>query len=222
MADKGVIIEFDFAAMDGATLLFDTAKKFFKNLDGIAFRLDEEARYFAGKDLLPAMTGFFAAVKTKKTAVKATRDLKDAFSAALTEAVPNAVTVAFSNFVKALVDAGVKVVIATRADVDKVAPAFAGLVGENVVLCKDQSPSYGFAKWDSWRRSCVAAELSRRSTIAITGSGYGVKAALIAGLGSVAVANEHVAYQDFGGADAVLPELSGKTARKLLETMRIG
>lgn len=222
MADKGVIIEFDFAAMDGATLLFDTAKKFFKNLDGIAFRLDEEARYFAGKDLLPAMTGFFAAVKTKKTAVKATRDLAEAFSAALTEAVPNAVTTAFTNFVKALVDAGVKVVIATRADVDKVAPAFAGLVGENVVLCKDQSPSYGFAKWDSWRRSCAAAELSRRSTIAITGSGYGVKAALIAGLGSVAVANEHVAYQDFGGADAVLPELSGKTARKLLETMRIG
>ena len=48
-----------------------------------------------------------------------------------------------------------------------------------------------------------------------------MKSALIAGMGSMAVVNDHVAYQDFGGADDVVRELSGPTARRLLEVFRI-
>ena len=59
------------------------------------------------------------------------------------------------------------------------------------------------------------------STIAVTGSGFGVKSALVAGMGSMAVVNDRVAYQDFGGADDVVNELSGVTARRLLEILRV-
>ena len=82
MAEKGVIVEFDFAAMDGAGLLFETTKAFLQKLDGIAFDPRIEDRSFAGNTYLSALTSYFAAVKTKKTAQKAARDIQSAFCAA--------------------------------------------------------------------------------------------------------------------------------------------
>ena len=37
----------------------------------------------------------------------------------------------------------------------------------------------------------------------------------------MAVLNDHVAWQDFGGANEVVNELSGPTARRLLEIFRM-
>lgn len=221
MADKGVIVEFDFAAANGAETLRKTVGKFLKDLDGIPFNPKIEAREFAGRDYLDAFARRFAAAKTKKTAAKAAKEFPTAFAKALAAAVPKAVTPTFRNFVKALADKGVKVVIATRAPLEDVQDAFEGLVGDNVILQHEDSPGYGAFKWDSWRRLCATNRIHRTSAVAVTGSGYGVKSALVAGLGSVAVSNEAVAYQDFGGADDVVRELSGTTAKRVLQALRI-
>jgi len=221
MAGKGVIIEFDFAAMDGAGLLFRTTKKFLKDLDGIALDEKTEAKYLAGGNYQGALAELFAAVKTKKTAAKAARDLADLFGKALDAEVPKSITPAFKNFVKALTDKGVRVVIATRANVETVAPAFASVLSESVVLYHEESTTYGCVKWDVWRRACVANKLRPYSSVAVTGSGLGVKSALFAGIPVVAVSNDHVSYQDFTGADDVVKELSGTTAKKILEILRI-
>ena len=221
MAARGVVVDFDFAAMDGASLLFETARKFLKELDGIELDVPLEAKYLAGAGYQEGLARFFALVKTKKTAQKAARDLAAGFRAALTAAVSKSVGMAFRNFVTALVDRGLTVVIATRADVAAVKDAFAPVAGERVLLYQETSDCYGAVRWDSWRRACHEVNLPYRQMLAVTGSGFGVKAALRAGMGSLAVVGEHVAYQDFGGADAVVGELSGKTARKALEIMRI-
>ena len=221
MPDRGVILEFDFAVLNGADLLFETTKRFLHDLDGIEFDARLEAQYLAGGNYQGGLADLFAAVKTKKTAQKAARDLAAAFNAALTAAVPTAVTPAFRNFVKVLSDKGVRVVIATRADVPSVRQAFAQVLSGDVVMYQETSICYGSVKWDAWRRACVANRLKHHAAVVVTGSGHGVKSALIAGMGSMAVVNGHVAYQDFGGADAVVDELSGPTAKKLLEIMRI-
>lgn len=221
MSDKGVIVEFDFTVLNGADLLYETTKRFLSELDGIALDPRLEAQYLAGGNYQGGLAELFAAVKTKKTAQKAARDLAATFNAALTAAVPAAVTPAFRNFVKALSDKGVKVVIATRADVEVVRQAFAQVLSGDVVLYQETSTCYGAVKWDAWRRACVANRLRHLSVVAVTGSGHGVKSALIAGMGSMAVVNDHVAYQDFGGADAVVDEISGTTAKKLLEILRV-
>ena len=221
MAERGVIVEFDFAAMNGAELLFETTRKFLADLDGIPFDAMAEARYLAGGNYQGGLAELFAIIKTKKTAQKAARDLAAAFNAALTEAVPSAVTPAFRNFVKVLSDRGVRVVISTRADVAAVRMAFAQILSGDVVLYQETSPCYGSVKWDAWRRACVANRLRHLSTVVVTGSGFGVKSALIAGMGSMAVLNDHVAWQDFGGANEVVSELSGPTARRLLEVFRM-
>jgi len=115
----------------------------------------------------------------------------------------------------------VRVVIATRADVEKVLPAFASMLSESIVLYHEESTTYGCVKWDVWRRACVANRLRPYSSVAVTGSGLGVKSALFAGIPAVAVSNDHVAYQDFSGADDVVNELNGTTAKKILGILRI-
>ena len=221
MADRGVIVEFDFAAMNGAELLFETTRKFLADLDGIPFDAMTEARSLAGGNYQGGLSELFSIVKTKKTAQKAARDLADAFNAALTEAVQTAVSPSFRNFVKVLSDRGVRVVIATRADIAAVRMAFAQILSGDVVLYQETSTCYGSVKWDAWRRACVANRLRHLNAVAVTGSGFGVKSALVAGMGSMAVVNDHVAWQDFGGADEVVEELSAPTARRLLEVFRM-
>jgi len=221
MVEKGVIVEFDFAAMEGAGLLQETTACFLGDLDGIPFDARIEAKYLSGGNYQGALAEYFAVVKTKKTAAKAARDLSAAFVKALDEAVPKSVTPAFRNFVKALSDKGVKVVIATRADVDRVAPAFAPILSDKVVLYHEESQTYGAVKWDAWRRACVAERLKPFNAVVVTGSGLGVKSALIAGIAALAVTNAHVAYQDFSGADAVVSELGAPAAKKVLDILRV-
>ena len=224
MADevkKGVIVEFDFAAMDGAGLLYKTTEALLKEIDDIPFNARIEAQHLAGGNYQGGLAEYFAVVKTKKTAAKAAKELADRFEAALNAAVPAAVTPAFKNFVKTLADKGVKVVISTRANLEAVQGAFADVLGDGVVLYQETAPTYGCVKWDAWRRACVANKLRNTMAVAVTGSGYGVKSALLAGIGSVAVTNDHVAYQDFGGADEVLKQLDAAAAKAVLGVLRV-
>lgn len=218
MDGRGVVVEFDFAAMDGAELLFKTTKKFLKDLDKIALDDALEARYLAGRTYADGLARLFASVKTKKTAQKAARELAAAFNAAVTAAVPEAVTVQFRNFIKALTDLGLAVAIATRADVDaeEVRSAFEPVLGERVILYHEESETYGSPTWESWRRACMALEMKHAMVRAVSGSGFGVKSALVAGMRSVAVINDRVAWQDFGGAEEIVEGLSGKTAKRVL------
>lgn len=218
---KGVIVEFDFAAMDGAGLLFNVTKNLLANVDNIPFDERLEARHLAGGNYQGGLAEYFSVVKTKKMPAKAAKDLAVAFVNALNESVPNALTPSFRNFVSAIASKGVHVVISTRADLEKVRPAFEPLLGENVSLYQETSQTYGSVKWDAWRRACAMNHLRNFSTIAVTGSGLGVKSALVAGMGSVAVLMPHVAYQDFGGADEVVKELNSAAARTVLEVLRV-
>ena len=217
---KGVVVDFDFAAMDGATLLHDTVGRLFAEND-IPFDDRAEADHLAGGNYQGGFAEYFAVVKTKKTAAKAAKDVAERFSAALSEAIPKSVTPGFKAFVRALSERGVKVVIATRADVGKVASAFEGLLGERVVLYQETSQCYGGVKWDAWRRACVQNKLSNKLAMAVTGSGHGVKSALLAGMGSVAVVWPRVAYQDFGGADETVQALDEAVAKKVIKLLKV-
>ena len=63
---KGVIVEFDFAAMDGASLLFEVTKKFLAGLDKIPFDERIEAQHLAGGNYQGGLAEYFSVVKTKK------------------------------------------------------------------------------------------------------------------------------------------------------------
>jgi hypothetical protein len=113
------------------------------------------------------------------------------------------------------------VVISTRADIDAVKSAFEDVLDENVSLYQESSQTYGSVKWDAWRRACASNKLRNFTTVAIAGSGYSVKSALVAGMGALAVVNDHVAYQDFGGADDVVKSIDSRLADKVLSILKV-
>lgn len=221
MAEKGVIIEYDFAAIDGAGLLSRITGGFLADLDGIPFDSAIEAKHFAGGSYQGCFAEYFQAVKTKKTALKAARDFDELVRREFTAALSNPPSAAFANFVKTVTAKGVKVVIATRADLDRVRDAFSALLGPAVELYHEESMTYGSVKWDAWRLACVRSGLRPYNTIAVAGSGFSVKAALRAGMGSVAVMNERSAYQDYTGCDEFFQELNGPAAKTVLDILRI-
>ena len=112
----------------------------------------------------------------------------------------------------------VKVVLATRGD----APALAAAFGEGLVdVHAETSSTYGSCKWDAWKRACRLNGLHEMLTTAVTGSGFGVRAALVAGMSALGVTNPRVEWQDFGGADNVVSALDKKAADIVLKMLKV-
>ena len=63
--------------------------------------------------------------------------------------------------------------------------------------------------------------VSPRYTVGVTGSGHGVTAVLVAGMSAVAVIHDHVAYQDFGGADVAVEKLDAKVADEVFRMLHL-
>lgn len=217
MINKGVIVEFDFTVLNGADILFDTAKNLLK---GVGVELDArlEAMHLAGGNYHGGLLELFGKVGCDADAAALSRELNTAFNAVVAEKAPQAVTPAFKNFLKALLDKDVKVVVATRGD----AAALAAAIGdERVVMHTETSSTYGSCKWDVWKRACRQNGMHEMLTAAVTGSGFGVKAALIAGMSALAVENDRVAWQDFGGADDVVKALDKSAADTVLRMLKV-
>ena len=217
---RGVIIDFDFTALDGAQILFDVTKQQLAAA-GIDLTVKLEALHLVGNNYQGGLDELAQKLGVALDAAATARDLATAFNAALAEKVATAVTPGFKAFVKALTDHGLKVVVASRAGAEALAPALEGLDSELVVPYSEQSPTYGNGKWDAWRRACNANGLVNLLTVGVTGSGKGVKAVLWAGLSALAVVHPHVAYQDFGGADTVAEAFDAALADDVLRMLHL-
>jgi beta-phosphoglucomutase-like phosphatase (HAD superfamily) len=214
---KGVVVEFDFAVLNGADILFETASGILKGF-GITLDSRLEALHLAGGNYQGALAELFAKVECDADPAAVARELHAAFNAAVAAKAADAVTPAFKSFIAALQEKGVKVVVATRGD----AAALAQAIGdEQVVVHAEMSSTYGSCKWDAWKRACRLNGLHEMLTTAVTGSGFGVKAALVAGMSALGVANSRVEWQDFGGADYVVDTIDKKAADIVLKMLKV-
>ena len=214
---KGVVVEFDFAVLNGAEILFETASSILKGY-GIALDSRLEALHLAGGNYQGALAELFAKVESSAEPAAVARELHAAFNAEVAAKSAAAVTPAFKNFIAALQEKGVKVVVATRGD----AAALAEAIGNpQVVVHAETSTTYGSCKWDAWKRACRLNGLHEMLTTAVTGSGFGVRAALVAGMSALGVSNKRVEWQDFGGADDVVDSIDAKAAGIVLKMLKV-
>ena len=214
---KGVVVEFDFTVLDGAQILFETAKKLLKR-EGVSLDARLEAMHLAGGNYQGGLAELFGKLDIHAEIPALARELSATFNAAVAAKAPAAVGQGFKNFLKALIEKGVKVVVATRGDAD----ALGAAIGDDrVVMYAETSSTYGSCKWDVWKRACRKNGLHEMLTTAVTGSGFGVKAALVAGMSALGVVNDHVAWQDFGGADDVVSTLDKKAADSVLNMLKV-
>ena len=214
---KGVVVEFDFTVLDGSKLLFDTTKALLKK-SGVELTPRLEAMHLAGGNYHGGLAELFDKVGKKADAAALARELNAEFNAAVAQAAPGAITQGFRNFCKALLEKEVKVVVVTRGDA---AALGAAINDERISLYAETSGTYGSCKWDVWVRACRANGLHEMLTTAVAGSGFGVKAALLAGMSSLGVVNDRVAWQDFSGADDVVGGLDKKAADLVLKMLKV-
>ena len=214
---KGVVVEFDFAVLNGAEILFDVASNVLKEY-GITLDARLEALHLAGGNYQGALAELFEKVGCDADPAAVARDFSAAFNAAVTEKSAEAVTPAFKNFIKALREKDVKVVVATRGDAEALA---AVIDDEQVVVHAETSSTYGSCKWDAWKRACRLNGMHEMLSAAVTGSGFGVKAALVAGMSALGITNKRVEWQDFGGADDVVDVVDKKAADIVLKMLKV-
>ena len=214
---KGVVVEFDFAVLNGADIIFETASGILKGY-GIALDSRLEAMHLAGGNYQGALAELFAKGGCDADPAAGARELHAAFNAEVTAKAAAAVTAAFKGFVEAIQAKGIKVVVATRGDTAVLAEA----IGDaQVVVHSEISSTYGSCKWDAWKRACRLNGLHEMLTAAVTGSGFGVKAALVAGMSALGVTNKRVEWQDFGGADDVVASLDRNAADIVLKMLKV-
>ena len=214
---KGAVVEFDFAVLNGADLLFDIASGVLKG-HGVALDARLEALHLAGGNYQGALAELFAKVGCDAEPAAVAAELNAAFNAEVTAKSAEAVTPAFKNFIKTLQEKNVKVVIATRGDAAALAAA---IDNPDVVVHAETSSTYGSCKWDAWKRACRLNGLHEMLTTAVTGSGFGVRASLVAGMSALGVTNKRVEWQDFGGADDVVDTLDKKAADIVLKMLKV-
>ena len=214
---KGVVVEFDFAVLNGADILFETASGILKGR-GIALDSKLEALHLVGGNCQGALAELFAKLECDADPAAVAAELNSAFNAAVTAKSAAAVTPAFKSFIKALQEKNVKVVVATRGDAAALAEA---LADPEVAVHAEMSSTYGSCKWDAWKRACRLNGLHEMLTTAVTGSGFGVRAALVAGMSALGVVNKRVEWQDFGGADEVVDVLDKKAADLVLKMLKV-
>ncbi len=218
---KGVVIEFDFTVAPGSDLLFNATAEMFKEYE-IPFSRRIESQYLTGGNYLGGLADYFNVVKTKKTPAKAAKDLATAFADALSAKIPECVNQDFKDFANFLIERNTKVIVATRADFGAIADAFADLTpNPDFHLYQEISPVYGALKWDDWRRAAASNRIRSIRTLAVAGSGFSVKSALLAGMGVVAVPNPNVEYQDFSGTDEFFTKLDRSAAERIAKILRI-
>ena len=214
---KGVVVEFDFAVLNGAELLFDIASGILKK-HGVDLDFRLEALHLAGGNYQGAIAELFAKVDCKADPASVAAELNAAFNAEVAAKSAAAVTPAFRSFIAALQEKDVKVVVATRGDASALAAAFDN---PDIVVHAETSSTYGSCKWDAWKRACRINGLHEMLTTAVTGSGFGVRAALVAGMSALGVTNRRVEWQDFGGADDVVDVLDRKAADIVLKMLKV-
>ncbi len=217
---RGVIVEFDFTALNGAEILFQVAKKQLAAC-GIDLTVKLEAMHLVNGNCQGALAELFGALDKQEDPAKAAREIMDAFRAELSRQAAGAFTPGFKAFVNALTAKGLRVIISTRAEIEGFKALLADFDRDLVSAYSEPSQTYGNCKWDAWRRSIRANDLHEVLTVAVTGSGYGVKAALVAGMSAIAVIHDHVAYQDFGGADCVAEEFNAALADEVVRMLHL-
>ncbi len=110
-----------------------------------------------------------------------------------------------------LVDAGIRIAVATTGRRAWVEPLVARLLGDDVVEAMVTGDDVSRLKPDPqvYRRALAQLELPARSAMAVEDSEVGLRAAVGAGLATMVVTNGYTVGQDFTGAALVRPGFDG-------------
>ncbi len=130
--------------------------------------------------------------------------------------------VKFSEKTQALLDAakplGVDLAAFTTLPEDIATAALekAGLPADAIEIAAYPDCDKHFPRVDTWLKICRGQSKTSRSCVAVAAGQEAAKTALAAGMRCVVIPDDFTAFQDFGGADAVIDSLDDADFKKLL------
>ncbi|HRR34775.1 MAG TPA: hypothetical protein P5026_11790 [Kiritimatiellia bacterium] len=216
---RGVLIEFDFAVLDGHSLLLDACRTRLAQ-DGVQLDAQWMARAMGGKTFSAGLNALCARQQKTLDVPTVMAECNEAFAEKLAGNL-SAVSTGFLEFVKALLAKNIKVVLITRLESETVLPALGDVQGEKLVVLHDVPNGFGFTTWEGWRRAARKSELHDRLCVAVAASGYSTKGAINDGLGVIAKPNPLTDYQDFSGCDVCVSEYTAGLAGEVARILRV-
>ena len=215
---RGVIIEFDFAVLDGHAFLLDVCRTRLAQ-EGVELDALLMARSMGGRSFSSGLNALCSRQRKSVDVPTVMAECNAAFAGKLSEALPQ-VPASFLAFVKAMLAKNVKVVVVTRLESEAVLSALGNVQGEKLSVLYDIPNGFGFTTWEGWRRAVRKSDLHDRLCVAVAGSGHSVKGALNAGMCVVAKPNPVTEHQDFSGSDVSIAEYSEELAGEIIRLLR--
>jgi len=216
---RGVIIEFDFSVLSGHAFLSDICRARLEK-EGIKAEGKLMSRHMGGKSFSSGLNALCNKLQKTVDVPAVIAECNGAFAEALKGAL-SSVPKGFVEFVKALLAKDIKVVLVSRADSEAVRAVFADVQSGKLVILHDTATSFGFCSWDGWRRAARKNDLYERLCVAVAGSGFSAKGALVSGMGVVVKENPLTEYQDISGSDLHISEFTAALADDVCRILRV-
>ena len=215
---RGVIIEFDFAVLDGHAFLLDICRARLET-EGVKVDASLVARSMGGRSFSFGLNAL--CTKQGKTVDVPTvvADCNAEFAERLTAALAN-VPQDFLKFVNAALAKGLRVVLVTRLESEAVLIAL-GIENERLTVLHDIPNGFGFSTWEGWRRAARKCNLYDRLCVAVAGCGYSVKGAINSGMFVFVKPNPLTEHQDFSGCDTVITDYTAALADDMTNLLRV-
>ena len=218
---RGLLVEFDFAVMPGHQLLLDICKE---QLAKEGLKIDEvlTARYMFGRSFVAGLSALCRAQEVSSFEVSdMVATCNEIFVEKIKDNLAN-VPAGFKEFIQAVADKGVKVVLFSVAESETILSAFSDMPEDMLGASEDLTSSFGFTSWEGWRRFARKNGLHERLCVSICGSGLSVKGALTSGISVIVRDNEMVDYQDIGGYDKQIEEFDAGLADEVARLLHLG
>ena len=216
---RGVIIELDYAVLSGHQLQLEACQQQLQAL-GITLDAGLKARCMDGRSFSSGITNLAARLEKTIDAAAVVAATNAVYVDKLAQAAEKMPT-GFVDFVRAVQQEGIEVVLISRADSAVIKGAFPEDVAEKLAFHTDTSSSFGFLGWESWRRIARKNDLRERLCVAVVGSGFSVKGALTSGFAVFGRENALTSYQDFSGCDYLLMDYSVALAGEVTRVLRV-
>ena len=216
---RAVVVEFDSTALDGFGLLFDTARAVLSRT-GVELTPRAEAKWLFNR---PAQTGFSALLQSegKTGGAQLAQTFIEEYGKAVTKQAPGAVTQEFKDFLRAIVSKGAIAVVVTHAETGVLREALQEFTDDELRVLPDDSTVYGNMRRDCWARACRKSALRPPLAVAVTGSGFGARGALQAGMCVVAMPRACTGWQDFSGIDAEIKSFGKESIDEILRILHL-
>lgn len=215
---RGVIVEFDFAVLDGHSFLLDVCRARLET-EGVKFDASVMARSMGGRSFSSGLNALCTKQGKTIDLPTAVADCNAEFVDKLTEALAK-IPEGFKKFVKAALEKDLRVILVTRLESEAVLPAL-GIEDERLTVLHDIPNGFGFNTWEGWRRAARKSNLHDRLCVAVAGSGYSVKGAINSGMFVFVKPNTLTEHQDFSGNDTVITEYAPALADVATQLLRV-